>query len=896
MATLFWAAGLAILFGAWTQDGEWVLAGAVLGYLVGRQFTLAGRIETAEKRLAGLTGLAAQPVTPVAPAAARPAPDQPAAEPVFSSPPTVSAPPPAPVGSTQPQPAMPSATPWPPSTPAEPGIFDRGIALAVDWFKRGNPLARVGIVVLFFGGSFLAKYSADRGFFPIEVRFIGLALGAIALLVLGWRMRHGKRGFALTLQGGGVASLYLTLFAATKLFKLLPPGLSLPLLIAVAAASALLAVAQNSLALATIGTAGGFMAPILLSTGSGNHVALFTYYAILNAGVFTVAWFRSWQVLNLVGFVFTFGIAGLFRGTGYTDDKLLSTDFFLLLYFLMYAGIAVLFSLRQKPELKGYVSGTLVFGLPLVVFGLHATMVSRYEFALAWSALGFGAFYLTLAYALYRRGPDSLRLLAEAFIALGVIFASLAIPLAFDRQTTAAMWAIEGAGLLWIGLRQGRKFARAFGFLLQVCGGAGYLAGLHKLDGAPALLNSAYIGSLMLAVAGLVSGWWLVQNKLRLAAYEKTADVSAALWALFWWLLGGLFEIDRSVTADWHYGGALLYGAATVILLHVLGRRLTWPVLQPLALCVIAATSLGGLAFGLRAHHPLADGGWLAWPAVLLAGLAVMRRLADDSSLTAGLRWLHVGVVWLVALLAAWELSWQLREHIGGVWPVLPWGIAPAAALWVVTRAPRLWPFTSQADAHRLAARPLFYFCALWVAAANLSQNGNPALLPYLPLLNPLDVASALVLLATAHYLLALGQNCEKQLGLPARILWAGGAALIFLWLNSALLRALHHLAGTPLLFDGISRSVLVQASLSIFWGLLGLCAIAVSAWQQQRVIWIVGAALMGVVVAKLFLLDLSGTGTLARIVSFLGVGALLLLAGYLAPLPPTQPVSKEQT
>jgi uncharacterized membrane protein len=81
----------------------------------------------------------------------------------------------------------------------------------------------------------------------------------------------------------------------------------------------------------------------------------------------------------------------------------------------------------------------------------------------------------------------------------------------------------------------------------------------------------------------------------------------------------------------------------------------------------------------------------------------------------------------------------------------------------------------------------------------------------------------------------------------------------------------------------------LVQASLSIFWSLLALCAIAVSARRQQRWIWIGGAGLMGVVVAKLFLLDLAGTGTLARIVSFLGVGAVMLLAGYLAPLPPAQ-------
>ena len=77
-------------------------------------------------------------------------------------------------------------------------------------------------------------------------------------------------------------------------------------------ASALLALAQNALPLAVVGTAGGFLAPILVSTGSGNHIALFTYYAVLNLGVFAIAWFRTWRVLNVLGFVLTrYGLPGV---------------------------------------------------------------------------------------------------------------------------------------------------------------------------------------------------------------------------------------------------------------------------------------------------------------------------------------------------------------------------------------------------------------------------------------------------------------------------------------------------------------------------------------------------------------------------------------------------------
>jgi uncharacterized membrane protein len=58
---------------------------------------------------------------------------------------------------------------------------------------------------------------------------------------------------------------------------------------------------------------------------------------------------------------------------------------------------------------------------------------------------------------------------------------------------------------------------------------------------------------------------------------------------------------------------------------------------------------------------------------------------------------------------------------------------------------------------------------------------------------------------------------------------------------------------------------------------------------RSKRQIWIVGAALMGLVVAKLFLLDLAQHGSVERIVSFIGAGLMLLVMGYFAPLPPVK-------
>ncbi|TYZ56681.1 DUF2339 domain-containing protein, partial [Ralstonia solanacearum] len=338
----------------------------------------------------------------------------------------------------------------------------KAVAATRDWLLGGNSVVRVGILILFFGVAFLLKYAADNSLLPIEFRLAGVALASIVLLVVGWRLRDKRLGYALVLQGGGVGVLYLTVFAATRMVPLLAPGAAFALLVLICALAAGLAVRQNAPALAFTGSAGGFLAPILISTGAGSHVALFSYYALLNAGIFAIAWFRAWRMLNLLGFVFTFGIATAWGALRYEPALLASTEPFLVLFFLMYAGIALLYALRRQVSLKHYVDGSLVFGTPLVAMGLQAALVRHIPFAMAWSAAALAAFYLAVAAWLAPRRAR-LGLLFEAMFALGVIFITLAIPLAFDGRTTSAVRAVEGAAVVWVSVRQQRRLPLAAG-------------------------------------------------------------------------------------------------------------------------------------------------------------------------------------------------------------------------------------------------------------------------------------------------------------------------------------------------------------------------------------------------------------------------------------------------
>jgi uncharacterized membrane protein len=769
-------------------------------------------------------------------------------------------------------------------------LLDRALA----WIKGGNPLARIGIVILFFGAAFLAKYAADRSLFPIELRFAAIALGACALLIVGWRLRQSHRVYAEILQGGGVAGLYLTVFTATK-FDLLPLGMAFGFMAAIALAAAAIAVAQNALSLAVIGTAGGFLAPILVSTGSGNHIALFTYYAFLNLGVFAVAWFRTWRVLNVLGFVFTFTITGLWRATAYESADVVSADAFLILFFVMYVGVSILNCVRQPANLKGYVSGSLVFGLPVVAFSLHASLVHRIEYALALSAVSLGAFYLALGWTLYRSGRESFRLLVEAFAALGVIFASLAIPFAFDTETTAAMWAVEGAGLLWLGVSQSRKLARAFGVLLQIVAGIGYLIGI-RVASEP-VFNSAFLGALLLALSGFFSGYWLYRNRVQQANYEIGAHAVFAFWSTAWWLFAGLQETDRFLHLQ-RLGAALTFVAATSALLAAFASKARWPVPRLIAVYLPALSALFGLAYAIDLSHPFTQWGALGWLLLILAHYHLLHAVGKPgeeveptSPYLKPVAFLHAGAVWVVVLLLAWEGNLQVHEYARGVWPALPWGVVPALMLALLGRRNLwpAWPLAQHEHAYRVyAGLPVAIATYVWMALINLTSDGNPVWLPYVPLFNPLDISVALSLAAIALWWTSLQKAVRNSiLQGNHKLLAALMAALVFLWLNAALLRALHHNLGAPFTASGMTRSTLVQASLSIFWGLLGFSAMTVAAKRHWRIVWLVGVSLMIVVVAKLFLIDLSNSGTLARIASFLIVGALLLVTGYLAPLPP---------
>ena len=775
-------------------------------------------------------------------------------------------------------PGMTQAPP-PPREPPKPNPI-------VAWLTGGNTIARVGLLILFFGFAFLLKYAADNEMLPPELRVAGVAAAGVVLLVLGWRLRHKREAYALGMQGAGVAVLYLTTFAAMKMYQLLPPEMAFFLLAGIAVFSAALAILQDSAALAVIGAGGGFLAPVLASSGGGSHVMLFSYYLVLNLGIAAIAWYKAWRSLNLTGFVFTFLIFLAWGWDGYNPEIFASTEFFLVAFFLVYVAIAVMVARR-------YVDTTLVFGVPLAAFALQSPMMQPYEYGLAFSALVVAALYILLAWRLGRAERGSWKLLSQSFLALGIVFATLAIPLALDARWTSASWALEGAAIIWIGLRQQRTIARYFGLLLQLGAGCAYVIGYHHSSEDIPLVDAAFIGAVLIALAAMFSHRLLLVAAGAPSKFERLIVKPLFAWGLAWAIFAGLNESDVHLSRAYEDAANILFLSGLALVFGILSRRLDWSAAAWTARALLPVLFLPAIAEAvLEKAHPLRDLGWLAWPAAIATVLWVLRNVLPDRR-SAYTTFLHAGTMVLAAFIGAQELHWIASHYTarGTAWSVASVIVAPAILVLMASSraADTRWPVAEHTRAYRYnAALFIAIAFAVWSLFANMTHDARSDPLPYLPFVNALDLGHILAGFSLAFAWLALRRS---NIAPPESLTGRGGLAIAgglgFIWLTAVLLRTLSHWADVPYNMGAMTSSVLVQASLSIFWAILALAAMVYATRTARRGLWFIGAVLMAVVVGKLFIIDLSNVGGIERIVSFIAVGVLMLVIGYFSPVPP---------
>ena len=968
-----WGAILSVFVSRW-GDFEWIV-GAILGAMAGWTLRKAVRSEMAraEATRAEVARAATQHALPVQ---AKPATSAVAAaataQPVLAATEAVALMPAwaefandtsSPVAADAIKPAAeptayiaPAAAPaLEPKKPAAPNIIETMVARGKDWLLGGNTVARVGTVVLFIGLSFLAKWAADNALFPPEFRLAAIGVVGIALLVQGFRLARAhaddttRSNYALLLQGAGVAVLYLTVFAAYKLYAIIPPLAAFSLMALVCALSTLLAILANAQTLALVGFAGAFATPILLSTGEGSHIALFSYYLLLNVAIGVVAWLRAWRALNLLGFLSTFVVATAWGALKYAPEHYATTQPFLIAFFVIYVLIGLFYALRHSNEQGHALDGMLIFGTPIVAFALQTQLVAHIEYGAAISAVLLSAVYIVLAFLMRARTHPVAQRLTLSYAALALIFATLAVPLAVDSKLTAAVWAIEGAGVFWLAMKQQRWMGQAFGALMQLLAALAFGAAFDvQVASVHPFANSHFIGTLMLALGSLAISWWMFaasreqhaqavetgdasrhsahlpdddhlsgvgpglrrgdevfrrgdeERKVADTTLLDSASVLFFLVGFAWTLFGVWSEVLSSALAlsDVARFGWFTFAFVALAFCAFLAWRFTglpsarYPVVVVLPFLIasaalhIAINSRASLYFDL-----------LLWPACFVLHL-IMLRSVDALSPQRWWRIVHAGNTLLTILLIGGFLH---RAANSGEVRYTDWAavimLFASTLVMMALASGRVWAEPATGWPLERFQREYALHAGLGVAALTLigtllvasTASGNTTPLPYLPILNPVDLGAFMAVASVALWLKRLRASTLLAADHPLRGRIALGvlAFVAFIAVNTVWLRFAHHFRDIAWNGNALASSFFVQAGYSMLWTLMGVAAMVWAHKKVQRAVWQAGAALLALTVVKLLLVDLENSGGGERIVAFIGVGILMVVVGYFAPMPP---------
>jgi uncharacterized membrane protein len=385
----------------------------------------------------------------------------------------------------------------PPATPGRPNL-DASLESRIG----GQWLNRIGIVAVLVGLSYFLKLAFDNNWIgPTSQVMIGILAG-IALLFWSERFRHkGFAGFAFSLKAIGIGALYLSLWAACQFYHLIPAPVAFGAMILVTITSAALSLRQNSELLAALALLGGFLTPVLISTNQNHQVVLFSYLALLDLGTVWVVAIKGWKRLLLASLIGTAALFGAWASSYYTEAQLASTLAFATFFFLLYAGAPFLGRRAADDRLSELMVWLAVLNAAFYFSTSYLILIDHYRFELAWLAVGIAAFFLVLTRLLQRRSSVEGRVYGPLYLALGVGFLTIAIPLKLDGHWNTLGWIIESGALFWAAHRSQSLLLRALGACAFVSGVTRLIA-VDSFQHAALLINARF-GLYLTAIAAL---------------------------------------------------------------------------------------------------------------------------------------------------------------------------------------------------------------------------------------------------------------------------------------------------------------------------------------------------------------------------------------------------------
>lgn len=742
----------------------------------------------------------------------------------------------------------------------------------------------LGGACIALAGAFLVKYSIDEGLLGPATRVaLGVLLGLV-LLVAGdiLRRKSGTIGQALT--AAGIADLYASLFAAVALYHLLPAALAFVILAGITFLAIALALRHGPF-VGLVGLAGGFLTPAIVSTGEPNPGVLFSYLYLLQLGALWLERQRGWWYLPAIAIAGGLCWAFLVCGMPTAPDGARIGDLWVPAYLILVTASALWLTPAgdaaqwSQPRIVALAASAAAALLMLLWLAGGNFRTQDWAFALLIAAVGM---------VLGRKRPEheAAGLALAAVPALGLLLANLAVLGAFDRG--ALGW--ESERYLWIACLAGALasfggFALAWGArrperwsLLSAVGGAAALALAYwRLRDVDLLLPWSIL-CLILAALHLGFAQRLRRWRFEIIGYRRAFGVHVLACAGFI-----AAAVPLWVEREWL---AVLWSLLLPLTAWV-ANRIEEPWLRRGLWVGAPAVLLAVLFSGFPAgERPIFN--WLAYglgvPMLCFAATAWLARRASDLRL---MLMLQAGALLLGFLLVTLEIRHLFH---GAAFKSAPLGFVEAATLVL------LWGLLALATwrlAQRRGERRIRWIAYALGALAGAMTAGSLWLFDN-PLLNPVPVAGAPVLNTLLYaygtgFVLFLGMaqlvhnsRLDVKLHRPVTGL-AAAIALVDGFIGVSALN--RHLFQGEIIEFGVPGKLMSDAEsygYSLIWLLYGGSILVLALWRRIPALRHAAAAIVLVVVLKVFLVDAAGLTGLYRVASFLGLGVTLLGLGWL--------------
>ncbi len=849
--------------------------GLVTSVVTGREQRSRARIAVLERQVAGLS--AAAPAVHPGP----PVPTAPPAAPVVATP-AVVAPalwgPAAAAVATQPP-----VAPAPPVQPAPPSFIEvrvqqlRSASTAeLEQLVAGRLLPIIGGVALVVAAILFLGLAFSRGWIGEEGRvLIGLAAGTATYLLGAALLFRSQAVIGHVLVGVGLGVISLAIFAATQLYGLAPPELGILAALIADLSAAALAIRVRSQVLAGLGLVTVLVAPPLTGAEPSLMTVLFLGVALVATTVIAIS--QSWRWLPSLAFVLTAPQLAVYAAG--TPEPIQAVP--VLLGFGALNAVAAAGEEWRvlRRELSPSSAVLLVASAGFVVWALIVVLADAASAFEGVTVLVVGLGYLALGGSFLYRGGDRhpFGLLA---LGTGVSAATLAVPLHFHGAPVPMIWAAEALALTWIYVNR-RHPLSGLGALILGLLAAGHLMAIEYPPAFVAVATVGGAGFPFADPAGLALGWTLAVGGAALVilrtnierSYLAAVLIGLVSWALPHELVG--------VTLIWAWGLAAVIGAGACWRWLRVQTDDAFPLIPaaargaPIALMVVVAAS-AVLAYGttlateLPLRHladllvgqaatppvPFVDAGSAMVLGLVIAGLA--------SGMLGERGWWRATSVILAASTVAYLLPFELPL----AWVVVGWSLLGGALL-----AGREWWLSHPALGYAGAVLGVLAI-GLYLLAVVPPQSLIAGFDPQTPIFNE-GTAAALASIGLLAFTAWLSNDPRQRLGFAA----AAGVGAVYL-VSVMVIDVVEWVAGGSL--AAADLEYIGQVALSACWATLGLGTLLAGLAIRSLPVRVFGLALLGVATVKVFIVDLAALDVAFRVLSFVGLGVLLIGAGWI--------------